>query len=194
MVRGSHHPAGGHIRLRACLKPMHSKRRPGSKACRDPGAERRLTCHRNSRVRMKGVGCLNSHLTTVFHWLSRRGRSRWLLTHCTACPCWRARCTLCAGAGLTLSSVTCDCGREHLCCTQPGTAQLGQALPLDMAAHCVNKASRPAPRPGCRRSSLVTAPRPGSAPASAPHLCVVGVHDGFAGGPDGDGPLHLALP
>ena len=34
------------------------------------------SCQRNSRVRMKGVGCLNSHRTTLVHWLSRRGRSR----------------------------------------------------------------------------------------------------------------------
>ena len=33
------------------------------------------SCHRNSRVRMKGVGCLNSHRTTFVHWLSLRGRS-----------------------------------------------------------------------------------------------------------------------
>ena len=31
--------------------------------------------HRNSLPRRKGVGCLNSHLTTLFHWLSLRGRS-----------------------------------------------------------------------------------------------------------------------
>ena len=34
--------------------------------------------HRNSRVRRKGVGSLNSHRTTLDHWLSFRGRSRWL--------------------------------------------------------------------------------------------------------------------
>lgn len=28
---------------------------------------------------MKGVGCLNSHLTMLVHWLSLRGRSLWLL-------------------------------------------------------------------------------------------------------------------
>eukprot|EP00966_Prymnesium_polylepis_P038193 885413-Prymnesium_polylepis.1 len=33
-------------------------------------------CQRNSRVRRKGVGCLNSHRTTLFHWLSLSGRSR----------------------------------------------------------------------------------------------------------------------
>ena len=27
------------------------------------------SCHRNSRVRRKGVGCLNSHRTTLFHWV-----------------------------------------------------------------------------------------------------------------------------
>ena len=42
------------------------------------------TCQRNSRVRRKGVGCLNSHRTTVFHWFSCSGRSLWLLIHCTA--------------------------------------------------------------------------------------------------------------
>ena len=36
------------------------------------------SCHRNSRLRIKGVGCLNSHRTTLHHWLSFSGRSRWL--------------------------------------------------------------------------------------------------------------------
>ena len=34
------------------------------------------SCQRNSRVRRKGVGCLNSQRTTEFHWLSSSGRSR----------------------------------------------------------------------------------------------------------------------
>ena len=34
------------------------------------------SCHKNSRVRRKGVGCLNSQRTTLFHWLSLSGRSR----------------------------------------------------------------------------------------------------------------------
>ena len=45
------------------------------------------SCQRNSRVRMKGVGCLNSQRTTFVHWLSRSGRSRWLRIHCAVvCP------------------------------------------------------------------------------------------------------------
>ena len=36
-----------------------------------------FTCQRNSRVRMNGVGCLNSHRTMFVHWFRRRGRSRW---------------------------------------------------------------------------------------------------------------------
>lgn len=39
------------------------------------------SCHRNSRVRKKGTGCLNSHLTTLFHWLIFNGRSLWLRIH-----------------------------------------------------------------------------------------------------------------
>mmetsp|Transcript_7164 Transcript_7164/g.25558 ORF Transcript_7164/g.25558 Transcript_7164/m.25558 type:complete len:247 (-) Transcript_7164:298-1038(-) len=39
------------------------------------------SCHRNSRVRRKGVGCLNSHRTMLVHWLSLRGKSRWLRIH-----------------------------------------------------------------------------------------------------------------
>ena len=35
------------------------------------------SCQRNSRVRKKGVGCLNSQRTTEHHWLSLSGRSRW---------------------------------------------------------------------------------------------------------------------
>ena len=42
--------------------------------CSRPG---RLACQRNSRVRRKGVGCLNSQRTTLHHWLSLIGRSRW---------------------------------------------------------------------------------------------------------------------
>ena len=34
------------------------------------------SCQRNSRVRRKGVGCLNSQRTTLHHWLRSRGRSR----------------------------------------------------------------------------------------------------------------------
>ena len=30
---------------------------------------------------MKGVGLLNSHLTTLHHWLHFKGKSRWLLIH-----------------------------------------------------------------------------------------------------------------
>jgi hypothetical protein len=30
---------------------------------------------------MKGVGLLNSHLTTLHHWLHLKGKSRWLLIH-----------------------------------------------------------------------------------------------------------------
>ncbi len=40
------------------------------------------SCQRNSRVRMKGVGCLNSQRTTLVHWFRRSGRSRWLRIHC----------------------------------------------------------------------------------------------------------------
>lgn len=40
------------------------------------------SCHRNSRLRMNGVGCLNSQRTTLHHWFSFSGRSRWLRTHC----------------------------------------------------------------------------------------------------------------
>src|SRR5271157_2114969 len=35
----------------------------------------------NSLDLRKGVGCLNSHLTTLFHWLSLRGRSLQDLIH-----------------------------------------------------------------------------------------------------------------
>src|SRR3989338_3149188 len=31
--------------------------------------------HKNSLVLRKGAGCLNSHLTTEFHWLSLSGKS-----------------------------------------------------------------------------------------------------------------------
>lgn len=41
------------------------------------------SCHRNSRVRMNGVGLLNSHRTTLVHWFSLRGRSLQLRIHCT---------------------------------------------------------------------------------------------------------------
>ena len=34
------------------------------------------SCHRNSRERMNGVGCLNSQRTTLHHWLIFMGRSR----------------------------------------------------------------------------------------------------------------------
>src|SRR3989338_5470857 len=37
--------------------------------------------HRNSLVLMSGVGCLNSHLTTLFHWLYFTGKSLQLLIH-----------------------------------------------------------------------------------------------------------------
>jgi len=40
------------------------------------------SCQRNSRVRMKGVGFLNSQRTTLVHWFRRSGRSRWLRIHC----------------------------------------------------------------------------------------------------------------
>lgn len=33
--------------------------------------------HKNSLVLIKGVGCLNSHLTTFVHWLTKTGRSLW---------------------------------------------------------------------------------------------------------------------
>jgi hypothetical protein len=39
------------------------------------------SCHKNSLVRRKGWGFLNSQRTTEFHWLRRRGRSRWLRIH-----------------------------------------------------------------------------------------------------------------
>ena len=30
---------------------------------------------------MKGVGCLNSHLTIFVHWFNNKGKSLWLLIH-----------------------------------------------------------------------------------------------------------------
>ena len=36
------------------------------------------SCQRNSRLRMNGVGCLNSQRTTLHHWFSFSGKSRWL--------------------------------------------------------------------------------------------------------------------
>jgi hypothetical protein len=35
----------------------------------------------NDGYLMKGVGLLNSHLTTLHHWLHLKGKSRWLLIH-----------------------------------------------------------------------------------------------------------------
>src|SRR3989338_9959132 len=39
------------------------------------------SCQRNSRVLRNGFACLNSHLTTEFHWLSNNGRALQLLIH-----------------------------------------------------------------------------------------------------------------
>ena len=79
-------------------------------------------------MRMKGVGCLNSHLTTVFHWLSRRGRSRWLLIHCTAHPCQHTHCTPCCEVGPLLDKMIRDCRHEEPGDMQAGTAQRTQVL------------------------------------------------------------------
>mmetsp|Transcript_10588 Transcript_10588/g.23158 ORF Transcript_10588/g.23158 Transcript_10588/m.23158 type:complete len:236 (-) Transcript_10588:917-1624(-) len=39
------------------------------------------SCQRNSLERRKGVASLNSHRTTLLHWFSSIGRSRWLRIH-----------------------------------------------------------------------------------------------------------------
>lgn len=40
-----------------------------------------MTIHKVIKHLINGVGLLNSHLTTLHHWLSLRGKSRWPLIH-----------------------------------------------------------------------------------------------------------------
>ena len=47
---------------------------------------------------MKGVGCLNSHRTTAFHWFSLRGKSLWLRIHCEKQSIMRSLLCWCAHA------------------------------------------------------------------------------------------------